>query len=66
MWVTASPVVDLYVKNQVSLATPEHERNISDKQIEWIEKLKKEKRIKELSTPNFFRWRIRAVRSLLG
>lgn len=54
VWVTASPIADLYVKNQVSLATPEHERNISDKQIEWIEKLKKEKRIKRTFNTEFF------------
>ncbi len=54
VWVTSSSLTDLYMKNKISLAVPEAERRLSDRQVEWIEKLKGEKKIRSALNTNFF------------
>lgn len=54
VWVTASSSVDLFFKGKILASTPEAERKLSDRQIEWLKKLQAEGCIDKAFNTAFF------------
>ena len=55
VWVPTSDVVDQYLKGNISLLTPEKHRQLSNKQIFWIDALKAQNRISRRFNVGFFK-----------
>ena len=54
VWLPAGADVDMLVKGQFRRELPEAERRISDKQLEWIDRLEAEKRLERKFNTSFF------------
>jgi len=54
LWLPASDLVDRAIKDNITSATPEQNRRITNKQLEWLGKLQQEGAIKLTWNPYFF------------
>lgn len=54
MWLMADSYADMYVKGRINARVPEGERKLSDRQLYWLDTLKKEGRIRTVWNAEFF------------
>ena len=54
VWLMADDEVDLVVKGQIDRSVPEIERLVSDKELQWIDRLAQEGRLKKSFNTTFF------------
>ncbi|MBL6854780.1 MAG: phosphate ABC transporter permease PstA [Rhodobacteraceae bacterium] len=55
IWVSASDDLSLFFRGKMNVEVPEDQRQISDKEINWIETLKKEEQIRSKMNWGFFK-----------
>lgn len=54
MWVVANDDVDMYVKGYIDTEVPEGNRRIKDNQVQWLDTLEKDGRLKTVFNTTFF------------
>ncbi len=54
IWLSAAAEVDLYMKGKIKTSLPEELRNLKNDQIHWIQKLRRQGRIKQKFNTAFF------------
>ncbi len=54
IWVLANDDVDMYLKGRIDMTTAESDRRIKDKQVQWLDQLKRNGQLKTVFNTTFF------------